>query len=540
MDLILIHRPAVQHTLTLAALIGLFVALTIPNRLVWVTPHAFIFFPFEILIIGFLLLLPGRAGQISRLVLSVLLGISLLLRGADLVTHEIFARPFNLIFDSHLLADGSRLLSGVLGQFAAAGVALMLALGALLLCWLAFAILGRVQLILNSGGRVSAAALLVLLLGWTALKTAGWDRADTFAWDQLVLHGQDTVRSLRDIREFESSVNEDIWATRSGDGLFDRLQGKDVLVIFAESYGRVLLEREPFAESVTVTLQQAQSALAEQGMLMRSAFLTAPTVGGLSWLAHASALSGAWIDSETRYKTLILSRRATLNRLFRDAGWRTVAAMPAISMAWPEGQYYGYDHIYHAHNFGYEGLPFNWVTMPDQYVMSALQRLERDREDRAPLMAEIALISSHAPWTPIAELVPWDKVGDGRIFDDQAQAGPTPEQVWSDVQSIRDHYRQSIEYMLNTLVSFVQEYGDDDLVILLMGDHPPAPMVSGDADGFDVPVHLISRDADVMDAVSHWNWQPGLLPDADAPVWRMDRLRDQFIEAFSSQYRQSK
>ena len=42
--------------------------------------------------------------------------------------------------------------------------------------------------------------------------------------------------------------------------------------------------------------------------------------------------------------------------------------MPAISMAWPEGQYYGYDHVYNAHNFGYRGLPFNWVTLPDQYV----------------------------------------------------------------------------------------------------------------------------------------------------------------------------
>lgn len=536
----MIQRPVVRHILTLAALIGLFVALTMPNRLLWVTPHAFIFFPLEILIIASLLLLPGRTGIVARIGLSVLLGVSLMLRGADLVTHEIFARPFNLIFDSHLLADGSRLLTGVLGQFAALGVALLLALGAALLCWLAFAILGRVQQVLKAGGRVSVAALVVLLLTWTVLKGSGWDRADTFAWDQLVLHGQDTIRSLRDIREFEASVNEDLWATRSGEGLFNRLQGKDVLVIFAESYGRVLLEREPFVDSVTATLQQAQDVLEEEGMLMRSAFLTAPTVGGLSWLAHASALSGAWIDSETRYKSLILSRRATLNRLFRDAGWRTVAAMPAISMAWPEGQYYGYDHIYHAHNFAYEGLPFNWVTMPDQYVMSALQRLERDRSDRPPLMAEIALISSHAPWTPIAELVPWDQVGDGRIFDAQAQAGPAPEEVWRDVDSIRDHYRQSIEYMLRTLVSFVQEYGDDELVILLLGDHPPAPMVSGDSNGFDVPVHLISRDPDVLDAISHWRWQPGLLPDSEAPVWRMDRLRDQFIEAFSSQYRQSK
>lgn len=533
------YRPDARQLLTLAAFAGLFLALTLPNRLEWITPPAFIFFPLELMVIGFLLLLPGRIGDALRILLALLLGLGLLLRGADLVTHEIFARPFNLIFDSHLLADGSRLLTGVLGGFAAIGVAVLMAGGAGLLCWLAFAVLGRIQCALRSAPRFSGMVMAVLLLVWGGLKVAGWSRADTYAWDQLVLHGQDTLHSIRDIRSFAETVNEDVWADRSGEGLFERLRGKDVFVIFAESYGRVLLEREPFAESVTATLTQAQQELEADGVHMRSAFLTAPTVGGLSWLAHASALSGAWIDSETRYESLIISERATLNRLFRDAGWRTVAAMPAISMAWPEGQYYGYDQIYNAHNFGYRGLPFNWVTMPDQYVLSALERQERSRADRPPLMAEVALISSHAPWTPIAELVPWDQVGDGRIFNEQAQSGPAPEEVWQEVESIRSHYRQSIEYMLRTMVSYVQEYGDEDTVILLLGDHPPAPLVSGDTDGRDVPVHLIAHDPAVVDAVADWHWQPGLLPDGDAPVWRMDRLRDRFIKAFSGDRRES-
>jgi len=535
-DTTLRYRSHASQLLTLAAFIGLFVALTLPNRLAWITPPAFIFFPLEFMIIGLLLLVPGRAGNGLRVGLALLLGLGLLLRGSDLVTHEIFARPFNLVFDAHLLADGSRLLTGVLGSLAGIGVGLLLAAAAGLLCWLAFAMLGRIQRALRASPRISGAFMVALLLAWAGLKGTGWPRADTHAWDQLVLHGQDTVESLRDIREFAATVNEDPWAGRSGEGLFDRLRGKDVFIVFAESYGRVLLEREPFAESVTATLAQAQRTLEAEGVHMRSAFLTAPTVGGLSWLAHASALSGAWIDSETRYESLIISERATLNRLFRDAGWRTVAAMPAISMAWPEGQYYGYDRIYNAHNFGYRGLPFNWVTMPDQYVLSALEERERASADRQPVMAEIALISSHAPWAPVAELVPWDRVGDGRIFNEQAQSGPSPEEVWQDVDSIRSHYRRSIEYMLRTMVSYVQEYGDEDLVILLLGDHPPAPFISGDTDGRDVPVHLFASDPAVIRAIDGWQWQPGLLPDAGAPVWRMDRLRDRFVEAFSSGY----
>ena len=526
-------RLLYQHTLTLIAGIALFIALSLPNQLMWVRPEAFIYFPLELLLIGLLLLIPGRSGSVMRVALAVLLGISMLLRAADLFSHEVLGRPFDLIFDAHLLADGGNVLSGAFGEFASVAVGFLMLALASLLCWLAFAILGRIQRVLQSKPQSYAIALATLLVAWGALERAGWSRTGSFAWDQLVWHSSDTLNSVRDIKLFAESVDDDIWAGPSTKPLFNRLQGKDVFVIFAESYGRVLLEREPFADLFTAQLIKAQDTLSAEGMHVRSAFLTSPTVGGLSWLAHASTLSGAWIDSETRYESLVMSKRVTLNRLFQDAGWRTVAAMPAISLAWPEGQYFGYDQIYNAHNFGYQGLPFNWVTMPDQYVLSALQARERSGTNRTPIMAEIALISSHAPWTPIAHLVPWNEVGDGQIFNAQALAGPTPEIVWSEVESIQSHYRQSIEYMLATLVSYVQEFGDENLVILLLGDHPPAPMVSGDPDTRQVPVHLIARDPRVIDAIADWQWHPGLLPGDDAPVWPMDSLRDKFVEAFT-------
>jgi hypothetical protein len=526
-------RSILRVTATVVAFAGLFLALSLPNRLLWVTPAAFIYFPLELVFIGLLLLLPGRCGTVIRAVLAALLGVALLLRTADLMSHEVLGRPFDLIFDSHLLADGGNVLSGALGDFAAVAVGAGLLLLATLLCWLAFAMLNQIQQALVSQRTLSAASLTLLLAAWVTLDLSGWSRTGHFTYDQLVWHGLDTLNSVRDIRQFAETVDDDVWAANTDDSLLSGLQGKDVFIVFAESYGRVLLEQEPFADSVTANLARAQRLLDDEGVSVRSAFLTSPTVGGLSWLAHASTLSGAWIDSETRFETLVMSKRITLNRLFQKAGWRTVAAMPGITMAWPEGDYFGYDHVYNAHNFGYEGEPFNWVTMPDQYVLSALQERERSATGRAPVMAEVALISSHAPWTPIAKLVPWEQVGNGEVFNAQALSGPTPEAVWKEVDSIRSHYRQAIEYMLDTLVSYVQEYGDESLVILLLGDHPPAPMVSGDPDTRQVPVHLIARDPEIMKAVDSWQWQPGLLPGADAPVWRMDVLRDRFVEAFS-------
>ena len=457
------------------------------------------------------------------------------MRAADLISYEILGRPFNLIFDFHLLADGQNVVSGVMGNLASFGIGLLIIASIGLFFWIARILIGRVQLLVNLNNRVSAYLLILLLLIWNLLDIIGWSRTGSFTFDQLVWHGRDTLNNVRDIQDFSRFLEKDTRPLPSQAALFRRLEGKDVFVVFAESYGRVLVEEEPFAEYVTRTLKEAQGELESKGFEIRSAFLKSPVVGGLSWLAHASLLAGVWVDSETRFESLVMSERVTLNNLFKQAGWRTIAAMPGITKAWPEAKFFGYDKIYNGNNFGYKGKPFNWVTMPDQYVLSALQHKERERVNRAPLMVEVALVSSHAPWTPVASLVPWSEIGDGAIFNAQAQSGPTPEEVWRDLSSIRDHYRQTIEYMLTSMVSFVTEFGDDDVVVLLLGDHPPAPMISGDPDTDQVIAHIIASDPKVIEAVSRWEWQKGMLPNGDAPVWRMDDLRDRFIKDFSQE-----
>ena len=171
--------------------------------------------------------------------------------------------------------------------------------------------------------------------------------------------------------------------------------------------------------------------------------------------------------------------------------------------------------------------------MPDQYTLSAFQSLERKPGTRPPVMAEIALISSHAPWTPLPRRVDWSQVGDGAIFNQQTRDGDTPEAVWKNTGHIREQYRKSIEYALANIVSYAITYGDENLVILVLGDHQPAPFVTGESESRDVPVHLISRDPKVMEAVQDWRWTEGMLPAANTPVWGMDTLRDRFIRVFS-------
>jgi hypothetical protein len=82
------------------------------------------------------------------------------------------------------------------------------------------------------------------------------------------------------------------------------------------------------------------------------------------------------------------------------------------------------------------------------------------------------------------------------------------------------------------VVSFLSSYGDRDLVVVMLGDHQPATIVSGEDAGHDVPVSVIAADPAVMERISGWAWDDGLRPGTDAPVWRMDAFRDRFLAAY--------
>ncbi len=524
------------------ALALLMVALLVPNRIDALGISSFYFFPVEILVLSLLLLLRGRVGLILRWIMAGFLALGIIFKCADMATFNVFARPFNPVFDGYLFANGMNLLNGAIGKVGALVVAALLILLVLSITLAAFWVLGRVQHLLR---KAEQRAPLVLLAGffvgaafWFTLFFSGSPKASMQFYLHLSNHARAVVATLADLETFNAQLDKSEKFVDQYCALFSRLQGKNVLVIFVESYGRTVLDNPEFSPHVRPLLEQVSTELEAQGFAMRSGFLTSPTVGGLSWLAHGTALSGVWIDNQITYNSLMMSKQPTLNRLFNQAGWRTVAVMPAITMDWPEGNYYGYDHIYHSRNLGYQGKPFNWVTMPDQYTLSAFHKRELAEKSSTPVMAEIALISSHAPWTPIPELIDWNAVGDGAAFNAQATSGDSPEAVWKNNARIRLQFRLSIEYALQTIASYIVNYGDDDLVVLVLGDHQPAPIVTGETDrtkpgSMDVPIHLIARDPEVIRAIENWRWTPGMVPATDAPVWRMDKLRNQFIEAFS-------
>jgi hypothetical protein len=282
-------------------------------------------------------------------------------------------------------------------------------------------------------------------------------------------------------------------------------------------------------------LDGGTAVLKAAGFASRSAFLTSPTFGGISWLAHSTLQSGEWIDSQRRYDQLVKTHRFTLSQAFGRAGWRAVDDVPSNNRTWKQGStFYHYDKVYDSRNVGYRGPRFGYPTMPDQYVLEGLHRLELARPHRPPLFAEVDLVSSHVPWTRIPRLIPWDKLGDGSIFGRIPARESTRASIFGDAERARSAYGHSIEYSLRALFSFVRRYGDDRLVLVVLGDHQPATLVSGQDAGHDVPISVIARDPRVMDRIAGWGWQDGMLPSPRAPVWKMNAFRDRFLRAFGS------
>ena len=98
---------------------------------------------------------------------------------------------------------------------------------------------------------------------------------------------------------------------------------------------------------------------------------------------------------------------------------------------------------------------------------------------------------------------------------------------------MRAAYGQSIEYSLNALVSFVQNYATTRTWCWSCSATTSRPrIVSGTDAGHDVPITIIAHDPAVLRRISGWGWQDGLRPHPDAPVWPMDAFRDRFLTAF--------
>jgi hypothetical protein len=476
-----------------------------------------------------------KTGQIVTVPLAVLVMIVVALRLADFASNMLIGRPVNLSLDLMLLPAILEVLTGSASRLELMAAFVLAPVALVILFALNLGAIGTAARFLEMpvNRRLFAGALAAMVM-----LSLGGARAfaplDQGAAALLAGQAADAVWASTLRAEHLNQFKRDPFAGSSEETLLAHLGRRDVYVMFFESYGETVLTNPRYRSVIEPTLVGFEAALAEKGFGVRSGLMESPIRGGQSWLAHGTFLSGARLGDQGLYDLMLTNGRQSLVRYFSRAGYRTLAVMPALSRPWPEGEFWGFEKIWRTGDMGYAGPYFGWAAIPDQYTLDLIHRREKRQRDR-PLFIEYALISSHGPWEPLPPLLDyWESLGDGSVFGKAKPAGDASaayQPMWSDITR---KYVDSVDYTLKTLREYVTRYVTDDSLIIILGDHQPAPLITGEGASRSVPVHIISRDPELLVPFEEWGFVPGMVPKTGPANLPMERFRDRFLEAFSA------
>ena len=535
-------RTGVTTALTIFAFAFVWAAFVAPDRPSALTLTAFLRIPLEgLALVALALVLSVRARRVLAGLLGLTLGLVVILKMLDVGFFMAFERPFDPIGDSGYASIGMETLSAAVGKTEAKLIAVGLVVATLVVLTGTTLSMLRLSAVAARNPRFSLRAVAALGAVWVICWVFGAQLVSrspiaSTSTAALIVGEVHTVQAdIHDKGVFAKETKHDRFRYTPASKLLSALRGKDVILDFVESYGQVSVENSSFAPAIDGVLEQGTRQLQASGFSARTAFVTSSTFGGVSWLAHSTLQSGVWANSQLRYNQLVGTDRFTLSDAFKRAGWRTVVDSPADDHVWPAGKtFYHYDAIYDRRNVGYHGPSYTYASMPDQYLYLGLQRLELEKRNRPPIFAEVDTVSSHMPWNQIPQMIPWNQVGDGSIFKREPTEKNLDGAFWITPKRVRAAYAHSIEYSLNALVSYVQHYGRKNLVLIVVGDEQPLPIVSGEGAGHDVPISIIAHDPMVLHQINSWGWSAGLRPSPRAPVWPMSAFRDRFLTAYGS------
>jgi hypothetical protein len=165
--------------------------------------------------------------------------------------------------------------------------------------------------------------------------------------------------------------------------------------------------------------------------------------------------------------------------------------------------------------------------------MALLQAQELDRsEQREPRFAVFATTSTHAPFNPIAPFVTdWASL---TRPDAYAPAEASATQTGSALlRQPLTQYLASMRYQYAWISEYLQYWAPRPMVVVIVGDHQPPALVSGQGASWDVPVHVISDDPALLQRLLGSRFVPGLTPPTQA-LGSMSALTSVLLEVFDA------
>lgn len=456
---------------------------------------------------------PRSAGALTRRVLPALWVLLVAGRYLDVTAPGLYGRDFNLYWDSRHIGNVVAMLARDVPWWFVAGAVGATIVSAIAAFVLARAALGQVAAMMwNRRARVvlgsAAGVAIVLFAGQTTQGIALAEFADPVSGAYL--------RQARYVAAVmgPGAAAPALGASPAFDTGLRGLDGSDVLLVFLESYGAVTFEAPGMVGGLADSRRDLDAAIRESGRASVSAYVESPTFGASSWLAHLSLLSGVEVRDQYAYTSLMASSRGTILAHAERHGYRTVGLMPGMRQAWPEGDFYGFDAIYGHDALRYRGPKFGWWEIPDQFALARLDEMERGPAPRKPVFVFFPTSTTHAPFGPVAPYQPdWSRVLTSEAFDAEELAramAATP-----DLTNLTPSYVRAMAYEYQTLAGYIRRQNDDPLLILI-GDHQPPAAVSGRGASWRVPVHVVSRNRQLLRRFVDHGFRQGLEPKPPA------------------------
>ena len=310
------------------------------------------------------------------------------------------------------------------------------------------------------------------------------------------------------------------------------LKRRDVYLVYLESYGTTVFDTPEFRDELGESLRQFEASLHAAGYTIASNRLVSPTFGGGSWLAHATLASGIRLDDPVLHSLLLDSGRKLLPAYFKDAGWRTLDIAPGIkapstkaTAAW------GFDREVFASELDYRGPSFGWFAIPDQFTLDRAATIRSALGPTPPVFTQLILVSSHIPFAPVPPyLVDWDDSGSFASVPAAAMEDVLRQPDWS---RLAPAYLNSLRYDFAALRGWLTDRIRGDGLVILLGDHQPPAIVGGQPQPpWTVPIHVLSRDPELVAPFFAEGYVLGLFPTQPPPHPGMETFLARFLVAF--------
>jgi Sulfatase len=441
-------------------------------------------------------------------------------------------RELDLFWDLPHVPNLIGLFFAAKGAVKASLLLLAVTLGLMLLAAVIALVLRMMERALRGGHRPEAALIVVglslalLPIPWPVLGSLASARLSAELGHQLGM----TWFSFRVLHGAPGPYGEALASPEPpAAGNLGKLQGHDVYLVFFESYGTTVLDEPQFAAEVKPALGEFEASLKDAGYYMVSNRIDSPTFGGGSWLAHGTMASGLKLD-RFLYRLLLSSNRRTLPAYFTAAGYHSLDIMPGLKKPWPEAAYWGFDRLITAKDLAYDGPEFGWFDIPDQWTLK--QALEQiDQKPHPPLFTQIVLVSSHTPFAPVPPYVEdWGDVGPYKSIAQDEWTKIYRDPDWWHLEA---PYLQSVQYDLKALAGWMRQLKGQPLVIVL-GDHQPPGFVSGSEAPHTVPIHVLSRDPDLVLPFTSLGYVAGAIPPSAGEFKGMESFLPDFLSLFAS------